>query len=94
MGVKDRQVMAIARNLSELFQELTVLNGLPEGDLVLSGIKIDSREITSGDLYLAIRGHGLTGTILSGMPSVGGLLLWWERDRRRSSPDWLYLIFR
>jgi UDP-N-acetylmuramoyl-L-alanyl-D-glutamate--2,6-diaminopimelate ligase len=61
MGVKDRQVMAIARNLSELFQELTVLNGLPEGDLVLSGIKIDSREITSGDLYLAIRGTRADG---------------------------------
>jgi UDP-N-acetylmuramoyl-L-alanyl-D-glutamate--2,6-diaminopimelate ligase len=42
--------------LSNLFQGVSVTSPLPEQDPEITGVRIDSREITPGDLYLAIRG--------------------------------------
>ena len=44
------------RDLKELFQEIPLLNSIPEQAIQTTGIKIDSREVSPGDLYLAIKG--------------------------------------
>jgi len=65
-------------DLRELFQEVQLLNELPEDDISLTGIKIDSREIQPGNLYLAIQGtsvnghHFISNAISQGAASVVG----------------------
>ena len=49
------------RDLVELFQEIPTLNDLPENPVQISGIKIDSRQIAAGDLYLAVLGTRVDG---------------------------------
>ncbi len=49
------------RDLKELFQEIPLLNSLPEQDVLVSGIKIDSRDVKPGDLYLAVQGTRVDG---------------------------------
>jgi len=45
------------KQLNDLFREVTIINDLPSADISLSGIKIDSRQISEGDLFLAIPGR-------------------------------------
>ncbi len=49
------------RDLNELFQEISLLNSLPEHQVLVSGIKIDSRDVNPGDLYLAVQGTRVDG---------------------------------
>jgi len=49
------------RDLNELFQEISLLNSLPEHQVLVSGIKIDSRDVKPGDLYLAVQGTQVDG---------------------------------
>lgn len=49
------------RDLKELFQEIPLLNSLPDQHLQVAGIKIDSREVEPGDVYLAIKGTQVDG---------------------------------
>jgi len=49
------------RDLNELFQEIPLLNSLPEQQVLVSGIKIDSRDVKPGDLYLAVQGTQVDG---------------------------------
>lgn len=49
------------RDLKELFQEIPLLNSLPEKDVPIVGIRIDSRNVKPGDLYLAIKGTRVDG---------------------------------
>jgi len=49
------------RELKELFQEIPLLNSLPEQSVQVAGIKIDSRNVKPGDLYLAIKGTRVDG---------------------------------
>ncbi|HDN05011.1 MAG TPA: UDP-N-acetylmuramoyl-L-alanyl-D-glutamate--2,6-diaminopimelate ligase, partial [Chloroflexi bacterium] len=49
------------RELKELFQEIPLLNSLPEQSVQVAGIKIDSRTVKQGDLYLAIKGTRVDG---------------------------------
>ena len=49
------------RDLNELFQEIPLLNSLPEQQVLVSGIKIDSRNVKPGDLYLVIQGTRVDG---------------------------------
>ncbi len=49
------------RDLGELFQEIKILNDLPENNIQISAIKIDSRKIEAGDLYLAVLGTKVDG---------------------------------
>ncbi len=53
--------MIVKRDLGELFEELKTSNDLPGNKISISGIKIDSREILPGDLYLAVFGTHLDG---------------------------------
>ncbi len=53
--------MSAKLNLKELFQEIDVINGLPEGDINVAGIKIDSRQISDGDIYIAVPGTRFDG---------------------------------
>ena len=49
------------KDLKELFQEIPLLNSLPEQHVLVSGIKIDSRDVKPGDLYLAVQGTRVDG---------------------------------
>lgn len=49
------------RELNELFQEIPLLNSLPAQSVQVAGIKIDSRNVKPGDLYLAIKGTRVDG---------------------------------
>ena len=51
------------RDLKELFQEIPLLTSIPEQAIQVSGIKLDSREVTPGDLYLAIKGTRVDGHV-------------------------------
>jgi len=47
--------------LTEIFQEIQVINKAPEEKIVLTGISIDSRKVKKGNLYLAIPGTRVDG---------------------------------
>jgi len=47
--------------LTEIFQEIQVINKVPEEKIVLTGISIDSRKVEKGNLYLAIPGTRVDG---------------------------------
>jgi len=47
--------------LTEIFQEIQVINKIPEEKIVLTGISIDSRKVKKGNLYLAIQGTRVDG---------------------------------
>ena len=49
------------RDLKKLFQEIPLLNSLPEQPVEVAGIKIDSRDVEPGDVYLAIKGTRVDG---------------------------------
>ncbi len=49
------------RDLKKLFQEILILNSFPEQSVQITGIKIDSRDVKPGDLYLAIKGTRVDG---------------------------------
>ena len=49
------------RDLNELIQEIPLLNSIPEQAVQVVGIKIDSREVNPGDLYIAIKGTRVNG---------------------------------
>ncbi len=53
--------MIVKRDLGKLFEEIITINDLPGNKISISGIKIDSREILPGDLYLAVFGTRLDG---------------------------------
>ena len=53
--------MPINLLLRDLFREVKILNDLPFVDISLSGIKIDSRQVSAGDLYLAVPGTRVDG---------------------------------
>ena len=53
--------MILKRDLGKLFEEVRTLNDLPGKRIPISGIKIDSREVQPGDLYLAVLGTRLDG---------------------------------
>ncbi|MCJ7715307.1 MAG: UDP-N-acetylmuramoyl-L-alanyl-D-glutamate--2,6-diaminopimelate ligase [Anaerolineales bacterium] len=48
-------------SLAEIFSEIDVINDLPSDDLQISGIRIDSREVKQGNLYLAVPGTRVDG---------------------------------
>ena len=50
-----------ARDLQELFNQVPVKNPIPDHRIQITGIKIDSREIAPGDLFVVIRGTKLDG---------------------------------
>ena len=49
------------RELTEIFQEIQVINDLPDEKILLTGISIDSRKVEKGNLYLAIPGTRVDG---------------------------------
>lgn len=49
------------RDLKELFRGIPLLNSLPEDQVQVSGIRIDSRNINKGDIYLAVKGTRVDG---------------------------------
>ena len=49
------------RELTEIFQEIQVINKIPDESILLTGISIDSREVEKGNLYLAIPGTRVDG---------------------------------
>ena len=49
------------RDLTELFSEIEVCNSLPEKQIQLSGICIDSRALVQGNLFVAISGTRVDG---------------------------------
>ena len=49
------------RSMQDLFQEIKIENSLPAEGLEIRGIKIDSREINPGDLFIAITGTQIDG---------------------------------
>ncbi len=49
------------RDLKQLFQEIPLLNSLPDRPIEIAGIKIDSRDVVTGDIYLAIKGTRVDG---------------------------------
>ena len=49
--------------LTEIFQEIQVINEVPEEKIVLTGISIDSRKVKKGNLYLAIPGTRVDGHV-------------------------------
>jgi UDP-N-acetylmuramoyl-L-alanyl-D-glutamate--2,6-diaminopimelate ligase len=52
----------ITRQASKLFQEIQFINGLPQDeDSQVTGICIDSRKISAGNIYLAIPGKNVDG---------------------------------
>ena len=53
--------MIDARDLNDLFLEIPLLNSLPEEPIQVGGIKIDSRDVKPGDLYLAVKGTQVDG---------------------------------
>lgn len=68
--------------LSILLQEVKILNALPESPVQISGIKIDSRQIQPGDLYVALRGTRVNGhdyildAVAAGAAGVLGTQSW------------------
>jgi UDP-N-acetylmuramoyl-L-alanyl-D-glutamate--2,6-diaminopimelate ligase len=48
-------------SLRELFREIMIINDLPSLEISLTGIKIDSRLVSKGDLYLAVVGTQVDG---------------------------------
>ena len=53
--------MKAKRDLGKLFEEIITINDLPGNKVSISGLKIDSREIQPGDLYLAVVGTSHDG---------------------------------
>jgi len=51
----------IKKDFSKIIQEVEIKNGPQVGDLKVRGIKIDSREIMEGDIFLAITGTKIDG---------------------------------
>ncbi len=49
------------RELTEIFQEINVINKVPDEEINLTGISIDSRKVKKGNLYLAIPGTRVDG---------------------------------
>jgi len=49
------------RELTEIFQEIQVINTIPDEKILLTGISIDSRKVKEGNLYLAIPGTRVDG---------------------------------
>ena len=49
------------RELTEIFQEIQVINIIPDEKILLTGISIDSRKVKEGNLYLAIPGTRVDG---------------------------------
>lgn len=47
--------------LKDLFQEIKTLNTLPEPAIQIAGIRIDSRDVQRGDLYVALKGTRVDG---------------------------------
>jgi len=47
--------------LKELCQEVNLLNTLPDPEVEISGIRIDSREVQDNDLYIALEGTRVNG---------------------------------
>jgi UDP-N-acetylmuramoyl-L-alanyl-D-glutamate--2,6-diaminopimelate ligase len=50
-----------SRKLTEIFQEIQVINDLPDEKINLTGISIDSRKVRKGYLYLAVPGTNVDG---------------------------------
>lgn len=53
--------MSVNQHLRDLFREVKIINTFPPSDLSLTGIKIDSRKVLEGDLFLAIPGKQFDG---------------------------------
>ena len=51
----------IQLELKVLTQEIKLVNSLPELEVQISGIRIDSREVENGNLYLALQGTRVDG---------------------------------
>jgi UDP-N-acetylmuramoyl-L-alanyl-D-glutamate--2,6-diaminopimelate ligase len=51
----------MTKDARELFREIQLENGLPKRKIQISGISIDSREISTGNLFLAISGTRVDG---------------------------------
>jgi len=49
--------------LRELLKEVKIINAFPSDDISLSGIKIDSRQVSEGNLFLAVPGRKYDGHI-------------------------------
>jgi UDP-N-acetylmuramoyl-L-alanyl-D-glutamate--2,6-diaminopimelate ligase len=49
------------KDLHLLLSDITIKNDLPQGSIQVGGIKIDSREIKSGDIFIAISGTKVDG---------------------------------
>ncbi len=50
-----------ARDLQDLFRQVPVKNPIPDQRIQITGIKIDSRDIVPGELFVAIKGTMLDG---------------------------------
>lgn len=49
------------RELTEIFQEIQIINNFPDENINLTGISIDSRKVRKGHLFLAIPGASVDG---------------------------------
>jgi UDP-N-acetylmuramoyl-L-alanyl-D-glutamate--2,6-diaminopimelate ligase len=53
--------LKMGKGLYSLIREVDLLNSLPEAEIQITGIKIDSRQVGVGDLYLAVLGTQVDG---------------------------------
>ena len=65
-----------SKSVFELFQEVDVINNLPENEILISGICLDSRDVKAGCLFLAAQGTRVDGhTYITDAVSSGAALV-------------------
>jgi UDP-N-acetylmuramoyl-L-alanyl-D-glutamate--2,6-diaminopimelate ligase len=64
------------KTIQDLFRDIQTLNPLPQEPIKVAGIKIDSREVKKGDIFLAIPGTQVDGhDFLADAVSLGAVAL-------------------